>query len=205
MKAAKRIQHKGATIHLLWAPGHTDVQGNERADYLAKEAAKEEPSTTTVSLAFIGTQIRAIQQREQRREYQTYKDKAILANNQTYAATYLLKLSKTIQTPRETKREITSAFYSLKLGHGYFNSYLTRFQKRDSSLCSCGSPQTPKHLLLSCRLYRNERKTLQHELRHTITLPLLLHTKAGVEATIAFIQSTRIGTRQWHLGQETET
>jgi len=205
IKAAKRIQHKGATIHLRWAPGHTDVEGNERADYLAKEAAKEEPSTTTISLAFIGTQIRAIQQREQHQEYQTYKKKAALANKQTYAATFLLKLSKTIQAPRETKREITSAFYSLKLGHGYFNSYLKRFKKRDSSLCRCGSPQTPKHLLLSCRLYKKERKSLQECLQHRITLPLLLHTRAGIEATIAFIESTRIGTRQWHLGQETAT
>jgi hypothetical protein len=127
------------------------------------------------------------------------------ANNQTYAATYLPKLSKAIQTPRETKREITSAFYSLKLGHGYFNSYFKRRQKRDSSLCRCGSPQTLKHLLLWCRRYNTERKTLQQQLPHQITLPLLLHTKAGIEATIAFITSTRIGTRQWPLGQETET
>ncbi|KAI1685419.1 hypothetical protein KJE20_05703 [Pyrenophora tritici-repentis] len=41
--------------------------------------------------------------------------------------------------------------YSLKLGHGYFNSYLKRFKKRDSNRCTCQNIQTPEHLLLGER------------------------------------------------------
>jgi ribonuclease HI len=38
-KAARRIMSKNATVSLHWVPGHEDIEGNERADQLAKAAA----------------------------------------------------------------------------------------------------------------------------------------------------------------------
>jgi ribonuclease HI len=204
-KAAKKIRTKKATIYLLWAPGHTNVKGNERADALAKEATKDGlVISETTSYAYLGTEIKKIQTSEQRKEYEIYKKKTMSTKRTSYAKTYPLTLTTTIKTPRELPREITSAFYSIKLGHGYFNSYLERFQKRDSNLCSCYKVQTPEHLLLQCPLYKTERKQLKQTIQHRpITLLLLLHTRAGIEATIAFITSTRIGTRKWYRGQTT--
>ncbi|PZD22281.1 hypothetical protein A1F96_11275, partial [Pyrenophora tritici-repentis] len=43
-----------------------NIVGNERADYLAKEATKEDPRSTTKSIAYLGTTIKRIQQTEQR-------------------------------------------------------------------------------------------------------------------------------------------
>ena len=37
----KRIQKNGIKIKIHWTPGHAKVNGNEIADRLAKEAAKE--------------------------------------------------------------------------------------------------------------------------------------------------------------------
>jgi ribonuclease HI len=205
LKAAKTIQSKKAGIHLQWAPGHVSVQGNERADALAKEAAKEEPYSTATSLAFLGTEIRSLQLRDQSQEWQSYREKAIQANKHTYSAKFPLTFSKTIQIPRGTPRKISSAFFSLKLGHGYFNAYLERAKKRDSNLCSCGRAQTPEHLLLYCWHYNTERQELKAALHQSrLTIQLLLHTTKGREATLAFITRTRVGTRGWHLGQEPE-
>ncbi|KAF7574071.1 hypothetical protein PtrM4_056940 [Pyrenophora tritici-repentis] len=182
-----------------------NIVGNERADYLAKEATKEDPRSTTKSIAYLGTTIKRIQQTEQRQEYEKYKARATALNKATYSAKYPLKISKTIQMPQNTKRVTSSAFYSLKLGHGYFNSYLKRFKKRDSNRCTCQNIQTPEHLLLYCHLYKDHRKTLLQTIKHRpVTLPLLLHTSIGIEATLAFITSTRIGTRKWYLGQPPE-
>lgn len=208
LKAAKSIRTKKATVHLRWAPGHTNVKGNERADALAKEAAKDgQLISETTSHAYLGTEIKRIQTTEQRKEYEMYKtrtESTTSTSRTSYAKTYPLTLTTTIKTPRELPREITSAFYSIKLGHGYFNSYLERFQKRDSNLCSCHKVQTPEHLLLECPRYKTERKQLKQTIQHRpITLRLLLHTRAGIEATIAFITSTRVGTRNWYLGQTT--
>jgi ribonuclease HI len=203
LKAAKRIQTRKATIQLLWAPGHTNVKGNEKADALAKKAAKDGPVISeSTSRAYLGTEIQKIQTAEQRQEYTAYREKAL--SRSSYAKTYPLSTTLSIKTPRGLPREITSAFYSIKLQHGYFNSYLERFKKTDSNLCSCYKVQSPKHLLLECPRYKIEREQLKETIQHRpITLPLLLHTKAGIEATIAFITSTRIGTRKWHLGQTT--
>ncbi|KAF7565220.1 Retrotrans-gag domain containing protein [Pyrenophora tritici-repentis] len=203
--AAKRITTKKASIHLQWAPGHNDVKGNEKADTLAKEAAKERPTTsTTASLAYLGTEINKIQKTEQLMEYKRYTDRPT-KNRSSYSRIFKLNTHTTIKVPKGTPREISSAFYSLKLGHGYFNSYLKRFNKRDCNLCICYKPQTPQHLLLDCKQYKTHRNTLKESIPHRpITLPLLLQTKTGIKATLAFIASTRIGTRKWHLGQTTE-
>ncbi|KAF7564239.1 uncharacterized protein PtrM4_153550 [Pyrenophora tritici-repentis] len=205
IRAAKRITTKKASIHLQWAPGHNDVKGNEKADTLAKEAAKERPTTsTTASLAYLGTEINKIQKTEQLMEYKRYTDRPT-KNRSSYSRIFKLNTHTTIKVPKGTPREISSAFYSLKLGHGYFNSYLKRFNKRDCNLCICYKPQTPQHLLLDCKQYKTHRNTLKEAIPHRpITLPLLLQTKTGIKATLAFIASTRIGTRKWHLGQTTE-
>src|SRR5882757_9903231 len=42
--AAKATVAKGANIKLYWSPGHTDIYGNELADFLAKRATKLAPS-----------------------------------------------------------------------------------------------------------------------------------------------------------------
>ena len=205
IRAAKRITTKKASIHLQWAPGHNDVKGNEKADTLAKEAAKERPTTSTIaSLAYLGTEINKIQKTEQLMEYKRYTDRPT-KNRNSYSRIFKLNTHTTIKVPKGTPREISSAFYSLKLGHGYFNSYLKRFNKRDCNLCICYKPQTPQHLLLDCKQYKTHQNTLKESIPHRpITLPLLLQTKTGIKATLAFIASTGIGTRKWHLGQTTE-
>ena len=103
------------------------------------------------------------------------------------------------------KRLLASTFYQLKLGHGYLNSYLARIGKSDNARCSCGATQTAAHLLLSCKWYRRERKELKEMLEEdSLTLPLLLHTKKGIAATLTFLESTKLATRKWQLGQEEE-
>jgi hypothetical protein len=49
------------------------------------------------------------------------------------------------------------------------------------------------------------RKELVNNLKEKkLTLPLLLHTKKGIASTLAFIESTKMATRKWHLGMEAE-
>jgi hypothetical protein len=49
--AANQAIQKGAAISLHWVPGHKDVAGNEKADSLAKLAAKKLPSSDITSVA----------------------------------------------------------------------------------------------------------------------------------------------------------
>jgi hypothetical protein len=81
-------------------------------------------------------------------------------------------------------QETASAFYQLKLGHGYNKAYLFCIGKADSLRCSCRVQQTLEHLLFSCKWLRQDHKILRHDLSNSrLTLPLLLNTKQGIQAT----------------------
>ena len=205
MKASQEIKRRGGSISIHWAPGHSNIPGNERADELAKLAAKRTPGTSTTSLAMVGIKIKELASKEWWASLQRYSPKAIEKNPNTYSSRFQWKTGKRLAIPPGTKRELASAFYQLKLGHGYNRAYLHRIGKADSPLCTCGAKQTPEHLLISCQRYRKDRKLLCEELdTNHLNLPLLLHTTKGIKATLAFISRTRVATRKWHLGQADE-
>jgi hypothetical protein len=152
-----------------------------------------------------GIRVKDIAHQEWVSELREYVPKAIRRNPNTYSNKFKWKIRKRLAIPIGTRRETASTFYQLKIGHGYFKSYLAGIDKCDSSCCSCGAKQTPEHLLLSCPLFSLARKELVNNLKEKkLTLPLLLHTKKGIAATLAFIESTKMATRKWHLGMEAE-
>ena len=74
------------SIH--WVPGHQDVDGNERADRLAKQAAKKRPSTNTTSLAMTSIKIKSMATMEWQKSLSIYTPQAVSSNPSTYAAKY---------------------------------------------------------------------------------------------------------------------
>jgi len=59
---------------------------------------------------------------------------------------------------------------------------------------------------LKCPNYGDLRLQLQKELPSTtslasLSLQLLLHTKVGIDKALAFIATTGIATRKWHLSR----
>ena len=115
-------------------------------------------------------------------------------HSQSYYARFPFKAIEGADLVRG-KRSLTSAFYSLKLGHGYFRSYLYRLHKVDHFRCRCGNKETPEHLLLSCPLYQQERPLA---LQSAPTLQALLLTQNGADEVICFIKTTKIGTQLWY-------
>ncbi|WP_432712296.1 reverse transcriptase domain-containing protein [Pedobacter sp.] len=203
LKAANKAKRKGTTIKLCWVPGHQDILGNEKADSLAKEAAKLPPSTTTTSLAIASIRTKDLAKDQWNQELQNYSAKAIALNSNTYAAKFFLQIRNKLRVPQGISREIASAFYQLKTGHGYNKAYLARIGKTTSSNCRCSSAkQTAEHLLLHCKNYNKDRRKLVKDLGNKQpSLALLLHTTKGITATTNFLETTKIGTRKWHLGQ----
>ena len=98
-----------------------------------------------------------------------------------------------------------SSLFQLKLGHRYLKSYLYRLGHSTSNKCRCSQRETPKHLLLSYRELKEARDKLRKDLGGvSLKLPLLLHTKLGIEKTLGFLKETRIATRSWHLERRRE-
>ena len=106
-----------------------------------------------------------------------------------------------------TRRETASAFYQLKIGHGYFKAYLHKRGHSSYNYCSCNSRtrETLEYLLLSCTRYKEERQDLKKKIGGLpFTMKVLLQTSIGIEAVLRFIDSTKISTRKWHLKRNEE-
>ncbi|KAI0992818.1 hypothetical protein K3495_g15366 [Podosphaera aphanis] len=205
LSAARELEEHGVTVTLEWVPGHSDIAGNTNVDKLAKEAALEPPDDSyPMSLAYVSQLI----SQEKIQEWDNILTRYNLSHPggpSSYSNLYPRQIRRKVWTPRGTKKEFCSAFYQLKIGHGYFKSYLNRIGKSIDDLCLCGAIQTPRHLLLECRRYKKNRKKMKDSLCITrLTLPLLLHTNRGVSATLEFNKETKIATRRWNLGETEE-
>lgn len=204
IEASQSIVDKGATIALNWVPGHTDVAGNEAADSLAKEATKLDSDSDETSFALLGQKIKQTSSVEWKEMLSEYERK-LHSNPATYSKKYAWRLASKIQLPLGTKRELASSFYQLKIGHGYFKSYMYRLNHTENAKCKCGQRETPEHLLLSCTELKEARRRLRDEMEGIpLSLPTLLHTKLGIEKTMGFLKDTRIATRRWHLERRAE-
>ena len=184
INAARTLVHKGATVTLNWVPGHTDIVGNELVDKLAKRATQETASSLETSFGVLECKAKELARWEQELAVKAYFDKA--TKSTSYRAIYSPIVQSKIRLPANTKRVIASSFFQLKLGHGYIKSYLNRLDFTASSNCpSCNRPETTAHLLLDCKELAPARARLKARLNTPrLSLPLLLHTKIGIEATL---------------------
>ena len=114
-----------------------------------------EPESVKTSFAFLGVQINKVKKQEYSLLLESYtKPKTQL---ESYSNIYPWKVSKKIQLPLGTLRLLASAFFQLKLGHGYLKSYLHRLNIASNNKYKYGKTKNTKHLLLYCSLYREER------------------------------------------------
>jgi ribonuclease HI len=203
IRIAQILKQKGANTTLKWIPGHSDIQGNERADTLAKRGAKNQQSDshTKVSLTNIRRKLNQsiiegwkrdwLQQKNKGRHYQQFEPKISR------------KAIKSI-----TDRRTWTAYIQLKLGHGYFRSYLHRLPQYDTNRCigTCQGIQSPVHLFLSCHHYKREQRELKDKLKDLSPgrEPTLVEVYAekSRQAVYEYLKKTRIATREWLLGME---
>ena len=206
MEAAQIAKNNGfQDISLIWVPGHQHIYGNDKADALAKNGTNDPPSSQIASLSFIRQENRQLALEEWLEDYSAYKNTAVLKNGSTYAAIYNERLGRKMKFPHGIKRKISSAFFQLKIGHGYFKSYLFRIKRDSSDCCPCNNraKQTPRHLLLECKNYNCERRQLFEDINvKRPTMSLLLHTTKGISATLKFLTKTNIATRDWYENME---
>jgi ribonuclease HI len=196
LRAYKTIIARGAQLSFHWVPGHCGVIGNELADSIAKESTSQEPQAIAISLAHLSSALRALSRQAWARAIGSLKP---TTNPNSYRALYTLEPKTKINTPR-APRELLSALYQLKLGHGYTRSYLYRLGHASNNRCNCGREETPRHLLLGCPELAGPRASLKDKLgTNRLTLELLLGTSQGVTATLDFLRKTKISNRRWYL------
>src|SRR6266496_3927223 len=195
---AEKIKAKHQiNIHLNWVPGHMNIKGNELADQAAKKRTELQKISTEkyISLSFIKRKI---------------KESALLEWQEEYAKINKGKFYSQFQClPRwnaykkTVKKKIWSAFIQLKLGHGYFKSYLVRLPEYTTNRCFiCGTKKNPEHLILHCKITQFVREELKQEFDiKEFSLKNLFNTRQEQEFLYKFLEKTQISTRNWLLQQ----
>jgi hypothetical protein len=160
--------------HIHWVPGHVIVKGNERADQLAKEGTTKlrQERDPSVSITYLKWKMRE-------EALQTWKQRwPNLRTGRSYKGQPGTNLHPILQNHKS--RRTVSTLIQKRTGHGYNRAYLSHIPstKITTPKCPCGyRNQTPKHLLLYCKLYKTERKKMQTTIKpHPLTWRMAMFT-----------------------------
>ena len=155
----KTIKESELKISLHWIPGHRDIDGNEEADKIAKQASKAESENmidTMKSMNIVKAEIyeecwkRWIKRWEEERSPSYF-------SQDLPTPTHVAKIKKDLSI---AEISILSQFRCGRIENGYslagsLNSSLP------NRTCKCGAPETVKHILLYCWIYHDIRKKLK--------------------------------------------
>jgi ribonuclease HI len=173
-RAAQALEDRGRRVTVQWVPGHSGIEGNERADQVAKSAAaKSRGNDQGISIAYTNRVCTEVV--KARRQQWLSK---MLGNGDRAARGHYRAQRGWKQDPilAAAPKKLASRFYQLKSGHAAIGPYLQRIEARDSKRCQgCQAPEeSVRHLLLECREWRRPREKMLKALR-----------KAGVDAPAA--------------------
>jgi ribonuclease HI len=199
-KWAEKFKNNHVQVQLEWVPGHMNILGNELADKAAKKATEMQKSTpeSYISLAFIKRKIKESALNDWTEMWTESKSKG------KHYSQFECKPKWKTTAKNGIKKKNWSAYMQLKLGHGYFRSYLYRLPEYNSENCiECNTRENPEHLLLHCRRYSQIRSKIKSEKQlQQLSLKTLFSTKLGQDFLIEYLKQTGIATRKWLLQQK---
>ena len=156
---SETLLENGISITIKWLPAHVGIEGNEKADNLAK-AANHKQNLTPYPLERyeIKRLVNTAMRESWQRQYDTIKQNLHIGPIKPKIgkwawAHYGIRNQETIIT-------------RLRIGHVELNEYLHRFNQHDSPNCPhCNTPETTSHFLLDCTKYTTQRTRLKLKLR----------------------------------------
>ncbi|XP_061729235.1 uncharacterized protein LOC133534169 [Cydia pomonella] len=161
----RTISLQNKVVTLFWIKAHAGLEGNERADQLAKAAAvgsKRRPDYDQCPISFVKRSIRMSTLDEWNRRY---------VEGSTASITKLFFPSALTAYRTVRKMETKGVTTQILTGHGGFSEYLNRFKCKDNPSCRCedGVVESIPHILLECPVYGYDRFCIEGELEIKLT------------------------------------
>jgi hypothetical protein len=181
----------------------SEIIGNEKTNDLAKYTTKHNHHINHGYTSF--THIKRILKNSSLCEWQEIWQK--MQKERHYLQNFAL-MAKPKWKPAKMEpipKRLFSAMIQLKVGHGFFKSYLVRLPDYPHNRCfiDCDLIQSPEHLLLICKHYREERIEFKKSIGNENFIYLLLYASSkNQRALIEFIRQTGISTRGWLLNHQ---
>lgn len=149
----KSVEEDNWTVKFSWVKAHAGIYGNELADRLAKQAARDSDLQTSydrIPISAVKKQLATISEEIWEREWESTTKGNL---TKSFFPKVSVRLKKRIP--------MSSNLTTLVTGHGNINAYFHRFRIKDSAMCVCGvGEQTVDHVIYDCIEFKNERKTL---------------------------------------------
>jgi hypothetical protein len=133
---------------------HIGVEGNEAADKLAKEAAREDEN---IDIVFDRILITSVASKINRKGLEQWQLQWNNATKKAVCRSFFPNLERKLKT----KIPITPKFTALVIGHEKTRSYLQRFKLADDPMCPCNEgQQTSNHTIFECNIFEAQRVSM---------------------------------------------
>src|SRR5215471_6245242 len=199
---AEYLLSQNIQLHICWVPSHMNIYDNEQTDKAAKIAAAANYSSNVIDCSDeIGISLTYLKRKIKTSLIQFWHNYYDSVKKEAYYQNLDLKPAwKPANLQLKSSRLVWSSYIQLKLGHGYFKSYLKRLSDYDSDKCDCNdrSIQSPAHLLLSCSKYQAEYSKIKDRLKvNNLSLKILLIKRDAIQTVFDFLKETKIARRNW--------
>ena len=162
-------RHPDLMITMDWCPGHSKVQGNESADYLANDARALRSISKYPTCTFLKT--KSAKRISKKWRVELNKKRRRSTGSLDFTFSYPLSATPS-DLFKETTKELFGRLTQTLTGHGYTGEFYSKFRITDASpwcLCSStmGAPvlHTRRHVLSLCPRHTRFRHILKDNLR----------------------------------------